>query len=88
VGAVVVTVSVAGVPGVTELGVIEHCGANCGDGDTEQVSETELLKPSKAATSMFEVAECPGLTIAGESVAAETENPNFLRSYHCCSRCS
>lgn len=67
-GAVVVTVSVAGVPGVTELGVIEHCGANCGDGDTEQVSETELLKPRTAATSMFEVAECPGLTVGAKAL--------------------
>jgi hypothetical protein len=73
VGAVVLTVSVAGVPGVTEPGVTEHCGANCGDGDTEQVSETELLKLPTAVTSMLEVADCPGLTVSGESVDVETE---------------
>lgn len=73
VGAVVVTVSVVGVPGGTELGVTEHCGANCGDGDTEQVNETELLKPPTVATSMLEVADCPGLTVSGESVDVETE---------------
>ena len=67
------TVSVAGVPGITELGVTEHCGANCGDGETEQVSETELLKPPTAVTSRLEVADCPGLTVSGESVDVETE---------------
>ena len=72
-GTVVVTVSVAGVPELTEFGVMEHCGANGSDGKTEQVSATELLKPLTAPTVSVDVADCPALTVAGETAEAEIE---------------
>src|ERR1043166_8222401 len=61
VGAVVVIVAVAELPGVIELGLTEHCGACVGDGCTVQLSETASLKP--LAPSAVIVAEelCPGL---------------------------
>jgi hypothetical protein len=69
---VVVTVSAADVPEFTEPGLIEHCGASCGFGDTEQVRASEPLKPAIAVTPMVEVADCPGLTVPG--VSSETES--------------
>jgi hypothetical protein len=49
---VVVTVRVAEVPGLTEAGLIEHCGASAGDGLTEQARETEALNPPSGVTLM------------------------------------
>ena len=46
--AVVFTVSTAGVPGVTELGLTEHVGASAGVGVTAQVNTTEPLNPAGA----------------------------------------
>ena len=68
------TVSVAGVPGITELGLIEHVGASAGAGVTAQVSATELKNPFAAATTFIvEVDDAPGLSAAGVSAEAETE---------------
>jgi len=72
-GPVVVTVKVAGVPGATELGLMEHCGAFAGCGDTEHVSETEFVKPLSAVSVTAEVACPPGLTVAGEINDADSE---------------
>jgi hypothetical protein len=66
------TVSVADFPDGIEFGVMAHWGANCGVGDTEHVSTTELLKPAIAVISMVEVADCPGLTAPGTKSEAET----------------
>ncbi len=74
----VVTVKIAGVPGLTELGLIEHCGASCGVGETEQVRATELLKPPAAVTLMVEEDVCPGLTVPGESADAETAKSGVI----------
>jgi hypothetical protein len=72
-GGVVLTVSVAGVPGITELGLIEQVGARGGAGVTAQVSATELKNPfASAATLIVELAEPPALTAAGVSAVAET----------------
>ncbi len=60
-----VTVSVAGVPEVTEPGLIEHCGARAGAGCTEQVNATESLNPPEGVTSRMEEDEPPGLTVLG-----------------------
>ena len=57
----------AGVPGVTELGLTEHCGANCGFGDTEQLSDTEPLKPFAPPAVSVAVADPPGLIFPGVS---------------------
>ena len=74
VGAIVLTVSVAGVPGITDPGLIEHVGASAGAGVTAQVSATELKNPfASAATLIVELAEPPALTAAGVSAEAETE---------------
>lgn len=72
-GPVVVTVKVAGVPGATEPGLMEHCGAFAGCGDTEHVSETEFVKPLSAVRVTAEVAPPPGLTVAGEIDDADNE---------------
>ena len=72
-GAVLVTVTVAGVPGLTEPGLAEHWGANCGVGCTEQVRETELLKPLTAPTLTLEVELCPGLIALGVAAVEDME---------------
>jgi len=65
VDAVVVTVRVDGVPGVTDEGLKPHVGGLAVVGETEQVSATELLKPFTAPTVIVDVAEVPGLTKFG-----------------------
>jgi hypothetical protein len=65
-GAVVVTASVAGVPGMTEFGLIEHCGANCGDGETEQTRETASVKPFNDVIVITEDPLSPGELIVSE----------------------
>ena len=67
------TVSVAGVPGAMELGLMEHVGASTGDGCTEQVRATVPLNPFVGARLTVEVDDPPGLTIPGASVEAESE---------------
>ena len=74
VGAVVVIVSVADVPGVIELGLREHCGACVGEGCTEQVRETALLNPFTPSAFTVAVELCPGLIGLGAGFVAETEN--------------
>jgi hypothetical protein len=74
VGAVVVIVSVAGVPGVIEVGLTEHCGAWAGEGCTEQVRETELLNPFTPSAFTVAVELCPGLIGLGAGSDAEREN--------------
>ena len=74
VGPVVRTVSVAAVPGVVELGLIEQVGASAGNGVTEQLRATELKNPLAAATTLIvEVDDAPGLTAAGVRAEAESE---------------
>jgi hypothetical protein len=73
VGAVVVMVSVAGVPGVIEFGFREHCGACAGEGCTEQVRETELLNPFTPAAFTVAVELCPGLIGLGAGSDADIE---------------
>jgi hypothetical protein len=72
-GAVLVTVTVAGVPGLTELGLTEHWGASCGVGCTEQVRETGLVKPLTASMLTLEVELCPGLIAVGIAEVADME---------------
>jgi hypothetical protein len=70
----VLTVSVAAVPGITEVGLIEHVGASAGVGETAQVSATALKNPFAAGTTFtLEVDDAPGLTAAGMSAVAESE---------------
>ena len=74
VGPVVLTVSVAAVPGITELGLTEHVGASAGVGVTAQVSATSLKNPFAAGTTFtVEVDDAPGLTVVGVSAEAESE---------------
>jgi len=73
VGAVVVTVTVAGVPGLTEPGLTEHWGDSCGIGCTEQVRETELVKPLTASMLTLDVELCPGLIASGVAAVEDTE---------------
>lgn len=72
----VLTVRVIGGGGAlvfTEFGDTEHCGANSGDGDTEQLSETGLLKPFVAPMVTVELADPPPLTVLGVRAEAEIE---------------
>ena len=78
VGAVVVIVSVAGVPGAIELGLIEQCGASVDAGESEQARETDPLNPFTAFTFTVEVDDCPGDT--GLGVAEEPESVNVGKS--------
>jgi hypothetical protein len=73
-GGVVFTVSVAGVPGGVELGLIAHVGASAGAGVTTQVRLTLLKKPPGAGTTLIvEVEDPPAFTVAGVSGVAESE---------------
>jgi len=74
VGAVLVMVRVAGVPGAIEFGFREHCGACAGVGCTEQVRETALLKPPTAAALTVPIELWPGLMGLGTGSDAEREN--------------
>jgi hypothetical protein len=65
VDAVVATVSVEGVPGVTDAKLKPQVGGLAVVGETEQVNATELLKPPSAPIVIVDVAEAPGLTAAG-----------------------
>lgn len=71
-GPVVVTVSVAGVPGAAELGAMLHAGASTGAGATEHVSATEPLNPPCALKVNVELAAAPGLRLLG--LRGETDN--------------
>jgi len=73
VGAVVVRVNVAVVPGVTELGFREHWGAICSVGCTEQVKATEPVNPLTAPTSTLAVELCPGLIVPGVAAVEDME---------------
>lgn len=55
-----------------ELGVTEHVGAPVGNGSTEQVNETELLKVPIAVMFTLAEADCPALTVLG--VNADDDN--------------
>ncbi len=59
------TLSVAGVPGAVELGLIEHVGARVGEGVTEQVRATVALNPAAAGTTFTVEVDgaAPGLTV-------------------------
>ena len=72
VGPVVLTVSVAGIPAVVELGLIEHFGASNGNGSTEQERATAELKPPAVVTFTVAVDDPPGLTVPGVSGEAVT----------------
>lgn len=61
----VVTVSVEGVPGVTDARLKLQVGGLAVVGEAEQVRATELLKPFNAPTVIVDVEEAPGLTEAG-----------------------
>ena len=73
VGAVLVMVRVAGVPGVIEFGFREHCGACAGEGCTEQVKATEPVNPLTAPTSTLAVELCPGLIAPGVAAVEDME---------------
>jgi len=73
VGPVVLTVNIAAVPAVVELGLIEHFGARDGNGCTEQERATALLKPPAVVTLTVALDDAPGLTVPGVSGEAETE---------------
>lgn len=72
-GPVVLTVSVAGVPGAVEFGLIEQVGATVGEGVTEQVSATGLKNPAGAGTTFIAEVDgaAPGLTVPGVRAEAE-----------------
>jgi len=72
VGAVVVIVAVAELPGVIELGLTEHWGACAGDGCAEQVRETVSLKPFAPSALIVAVELCPGLMGLGAKSDIET----------------
>ena len=67
------TVSLAGIPAVVELGLIEHFGARGRNGCTEQERATALLKPPVVVTFTVAVDDAPGLTVPGVSGEAESE---------------
>ena len=67
------TVKIAAVPAVVELGLIEHFGASDGNGCTEQERATGELKPPAVVTFTVAVDDAPGLTVPGVSGEAETE---------------
>jgi len=71
---VVLTVNIAGIPFIVELGLIEHFGARGGNGCTEQERATALLKPPVVVTFTVAVDDAPGLTVPGVSGEAESEN--------------
>lgn len=73
VGAVVVTVTVAELPGVIEVGLTEHWGACAGEGCTEQVKDTESLKPFTPSALIVAVERWPGLMGLGAKSDTETE---------------
>jgi len=69
---VVVIVSVAVVPGFTDVGLMEHCGASADLGCTEQEKETEPVKPFPAVVVTVDVSDCPGLTVGSASADRES----------------
>ena len=69
----VLTVNIAGIPFIVELGLIEHFGARGGNGCTEQERATALPKPPVVVTFTVAVDDAPGLTVPGVSGEAETE---------------
>ena len=84
---VVLTVRLAGVPGVVDLGLIEHAGASVGKGITAQVRATEPLNPPDAITFTVDVDDAPGLTVAGVDAEAESEKSEAtMTNEHCLPR--
>jgi hypothetical protein len=75
---VVLTVRVAGVPGGMELGLIEHLGADAGDGCTEQERVTDLLNGSRGVTYTVEIDDAPGLTVLGVSAEEVSEKSGLI----------
>jgi len=73
-GGVVLMVNVADVPGPTELGLIEHCGASAGVGETEQARDTATLNPLTALMLTVEVEDCPAFMGLGLGEEPTTEN--------------
>ena len=67
----VVTVSVEGVPGVTDARLKLQVGGLAVVGETAHVSATELLKPPSVAMVIVDVAEPPGSTAKGLNDEAE-----------------
>jgi hypothetical protein len=67
---VVLTVSVPGVP--VEAEAAPQVGPEVTTGEIVQVSVTLPLKPLAGVTVTVEVAEPPGLTVAGESAVADS----------------
>ena len=66
------------VPGVPVLADPLQVGASDTAGETAQVRVTLPLKPFAGVTVTVEVAEPPGLTVAGESAVAESEKVGEL----------
>jgi hypothetical protein len=79
VDAVVLTVSVDGAPGFTEVGLTPHVGELAVTGETEQVSATAPTKPFSALTVIADVADAPGLTEIG--VKAEAARAKLACAY-------
>jgi hypothetical protein len=75
---VVLTVRVAGVPGVIEPGLIEHVGANADDGVTEQERAAKPLNAANALIFTAEVEDAPALTGFGASPEAESEKSGVI----------
>ena len=73
VGAVVVIVAVAELPGVIELGLTKHWGPCAGDGSTVQVKETAPLNPPTVPAVTVAVELCSGLMGFGVKSDAERE---------------
>jgi hypothetical protein len=67
---VVLTVSVPGVP--VEAEAAPQVGPEVTTGEILQLSVTLPLKPFAGVTVTVEVAEPPGLTVAGESAVADS----------------
>jgi len=78
VGPGVLTVRVAGVPGVMEPGLIEHFGANAGEGATEQERDTVPLNAANGLISTVEVDDPPGLTGFGENPEVDREKSGVI----------
>jgi hypothetical protein len=73
IAAEVLTVRVAGVPGAIDAWLNEHCGGNCGVGETEQLSETDPPKPFCGSIVTVDVAFCPGLIVSGVKAEDDIE---------------
>src|SRR5271170_6026697 len=78
--ATVLTVSVAvPLPPLTVEELRPHFGGTAADGVMAQVRFTVVLKPPEAVTVTADVAEAPGVMLAGASGAAARLNPATVR---------